>query len=344
MNGKNTIIKIVVVIAILGGLFAIISAVGFDSDRETAEFYSIQYDDYVDIDGFSDKPVKKVSGPLEIIRIDGKDYIHGFKTGSGLVFFQDGSVGVVEVVKAKLDVYLLIGQSNAAQEIGDRNTADVPLPGTAYYYGTEEEQAYLPLWDQYGIHDMRKNGGSVLGSLEPSLSKELNRLTGHKILIVNGAIGGVSVSTYVPSGSSYNFAKYMLQFALYSADPNLFEPRICSYIWVQGEADSYMPVQEYKEYYLLMHSSLVDTDSEFCGGGFDAGFISKVRQKNGINSSAAQTELAEEYWDIVLATDIADRFTVENGLMLPDDLHYSQQGDNLLGAEIARSIYEKGCG
>lgn len=68
--------------------------------------------------------------------------------------------------------------------------------------------------------------------------------------------------------------------------------------------------------------------------------ISQTRDLSGTsNAVTAQKELAQSLADVYLATDIADTFTVANGKMVSDDLHYSQLGDNDIGVAFADYYY-----
>lgn len=112
-----------------------------------------------------------------------------------------------------------------------------------------------------------------------------------------------------------------------------------SYIWIQGESDSDTDIETYKRSFMEMHRSLLGIgDTQFSPYRFDNGFISKIRSKEGINSSIAQIQLAEGSKTIHLASKASDSFSIDDGTMLDDDLHYSQKGDNIIGKELGEFI------
>ena len=84
-----------------------------------------------------------------------------------------------------------------------------------------------------------------------------------------------------------------------------------------------------------MHNAILNGG---LGHTFQGGFISIVRDANGGNAAIAQRELCEEISTIHLGTDIASSFTVADGMMGSDDLHYSQKGNNAIGAALGDSV------
>lgn len=61
----------------------------------------------------------------------------------------------------------------------------------------------------------------------------------------------------------------------------------------------------------------------------------KTRDVNGGNSCAAQIEIARTNPNVIMASTLPDTFTVANGLMNSDNLHYTQKGRILIGEDIA---------
>ena len=74
-----------------------------------------------------------------------------------------------------------------------------------------------------------------------------------------------------------------------------FEPRIRSYIWIQGKSDDWMQPEEYMENFLIVNNALRSSDF-----GFDYAFISNVASRF-FRPNDAQERLAQAYDDIYLS-------------------------------------------
>ncbi len=215
--------------------------------------------------------------------------------------------------------------------------ATVTKQGTVYHYS--ELIANNPL---SSMND--KEGNMARGNLEAALGKNLYDLTGEKVLLVNAGVSGKKIDTFVPlQGESYKYMDKVWQDINRIIHEKEFqkhyEPRLKSYIWAQGESDKNTAIGSYKNDYMKLHEILTSLDY-----GLEYGFIIKVRDVYE-NPSKAQEELANENEDIYISTTSSDFFSVENGKMRFDDLHYSQVGDNVLGEETAKTIvrtYEEG--
>lgn len=288
---------------------------------------TIYFDDYIEVD---DRP--QVSGVFEYVMYNGQGYVHATDVGTGKIGYK-----TYTVQPAPLDVYLFLGQSNAANWAGVVPSAADPIAhlGAAYYFGTIWHQSNKNLNVSISDYDMRSmvttSGNPRIGGTDEPFGAEYYKLTGHKIYVVNGAIGGTSVTTWVPEGSSYEYAQDLFEAAWAEIDLTHFIPEIKSYIWIQGESDATMSVSTYQGYFMSMHETLIDgtfTDK----GSFEYCLISLTQAAN---PSTAQEELAEENETILIASKLAQTFTVENGYLIADGLHYSQSGRNLLGVAIA---------
>ena len=302
------------------------------------------YDDYRVIEN-----VESVDGNLEIVTVGGTDYIHAKGVGSGTITYSNGDVESITVDKAILDVFFLYGQSNASYRNGDiTQVTDKPPIGTTYYFGYED--AYGPpkslnstgfdvsLCDMYTLYD--DTGTLRVGGILPSFSYNYYEITGHKLYLIDGAIGGKSITTFdPPSGQLWTYGDSILTAGLGELDSDLYDYSCKYYMWIQGESDTNMNINTYKTRFMEMHTALLSGD--MAGVHFQKCFMSKVREKNGVNSSAAQLQLADEHPNTIeiVSTD-ADSFTVENGLMGSDDLHYSQKGNNIIGERFGVAIGE----
>lgn len=293
-----------------------------------------QYDDYREISN-----VTGASGSLELV--DGE--VHAKEIGTGTMTFADGHTESVDVHKAVLDVVFMWGQSNAAYRNADPETATAVDKGAAWYYGTETYSAAIDhagmVLTDCDMWTMVDDTGAVrIGDKAPAFCQTYYERTHHKVYWVDGAIGNKSLSSFLPfNGDMWKYGKSVLEAALDEIDEDHFDWSLKYYMWIQGEANSASPVASYKSQFLSMHEAMLRGN---LGEKFQGCFISKVRAINGVNSSQAQIELCEEVNTIHMATELADTFTVANGLMGSDDLHYSQAGNNVLGAALANAIVD----
>lgn len=335
-SGKSvlkTIVFCAVGIILIGSL--LVPALSISSTD--AQVKDWQFDDYRAINATD------ADGAFEIVTVDDVKYVHAVDLGEGS-YKVNGKTITETVTKADLDVVLILGQSNAAyRSTSDPSTASpVPELGKGYYYGTAEGAIFTSHanvaagtydFDGYGIYDMiNSSGENVLGNIESPFAATYD---GRKVLTINAAVSGTSTSYWVDGGYCYTYAKECIASALALVDNTKFNVTPVATLWIQGEADTFMTVSQYVS---NVHALYEDLQSgEFVEGlNFDKFLISMTR--NGYNANTAQKQLAADYEGIYIATDIAQSFTIENGKMLSDDLHYSQKGDNELGVAFGKCL------
>lgn len=280
--------------------------------------------------------VTSASGALEIVTVGGESYVHASGLGAGTITRSDGSEDSIRVGKAHLDVCLMLGQSNAAYADYNLAEAPVPEPGTAYYYGHASGKYSEITFASCTIHSMTSDDGTATtGDKAPSFAKKYYETTGHRVYFVCGAINGKSITTFDPDdGMTWRYASEVVEYAIKALDKAYYTYDSIAYMWIQGEADARMSIDEYKTRFLEMNDAIMD--GGLGGVAFHHAFISKVRT---INSGTAQIQLAEEHPDIItMATTISSTFTIDNGLMGSDGVHYTQTGDNLIGEALGESM------
>ncbi len=336
MNAKLLAVLAVIVMIAAGGYILLTSS----STDTTAR--SLQYDDYVESIQYGE--ISSCSGSVELIKIGDVEYLHASDVGFGTITYSNQTTETIDVVKAQLDVYLLIGQSNAEYRVyGSLSESTSPIIGTSYYYGTSDRPLIYSDADgtEYGIYDMVKTDGSTIGNIESPLASKLYELSGHKTLVINGAIGGVNVASYAPNANSWTYAKDTWDTAISLIDPDHYDINIMSYIWIQGENDNHTSTTDYRTSYMIMHDSLIgNSENVFSDNSLQSGFIVKVRSVVSANASSAQIDLCTNNSDIIMATEMADGFSVYSGdINQGDYIHYTQKADNQLGNAIAMSIW-----
>lgn len=244
----------------------------------------------------------------------------------------------------RLQVLVITGQSNSAYrgDSVDLNIVndEIPQPKTnTYYYGTTNgpiyyggmppygEPSYDTTFESYGIHSMTSNGSWIIGGYEPALAQSISAKTNCDVLIINAGISAASIGYLLPDQTGGEYVEQVITRALNLIKDDYKIINKIGYCWMQGETDKNNPVSEYIEKFDTIFDWYQDL-------GFDRCFMVKTRDINGGNSCEAQIELARDNPNIILASTAPDTFTVANGLMNADNLHYTQEGRIIIAEDI----------
>lgn len=240
------------------------------------------------------------------------------------------------------DVIFLMGQSNAAYREATAVAAEaepVPEEGTAWFWG---QQYGIPANFNFttgSLQDMSNGTGAAIGDKWPALASEYIDKTGHKVVMAQIAKAGMSITRFSPEdGDLWTASVSRVEQVITAMNDAGMSVGLVHVVWIQGEQDYNMSEAEYETRLLQIGTAISNG-----GLGHDVNmplWISKTRGSGG--SVAAQEALTQEKPGMFrFATTIATTFTVENGLMSPDNLHYSQAGNNLLGSEIGATVGEE---
>lgn len=241
-----------------------------------------------------------------------------------------------EYEPAELDVIIIDGQSNAeySTNVARTNAGLIDLPAPEHkllYYGTANYAEHYPGFDDAKILDMNRHDQWMIGGLEPYLAYKYSERSGHDVLTINVAKGAVSISWLAPSGTGGEYAAEVIDEALSQISGYRYVNMI-GWVMLQGEHDKTMAVDTYKTYFLELADYFSSIGATQC-------YIGATREYYGGNATIAQKELSEEYANIHLTTEISETFTEANGMLVPDDpIHYSQQGRNVMGTELAKGM------
>ena len=296
---------------------------------------SVVYDDYIEISSDT-----YVDGVFEKLTSGDKTYAHANGIGKGMIGSQQYNVH-----KADLDVFFIMGQSNAAYSYYDASSASpVAELGQTYYYGTETQPVTQSVTGT-GMYDaVNLNGTAKIGHLEQPFMAKYSELSGHKVYTINTGWNGASISVLTVGGSHYNYEQRTINAGLNAINMSDYNRGNFGMIWLQGESDAGLgtPVDEYKADFLALFDAMRHEGPNTFSTLFelDNAFIVQTRTARGPNTAEALTELAEENDHIYMATEITLTFTDDNGYLRGDDLHYSQTGFNLIGVAVAEFIVE----
>lgn len=336
-----------VIVGIAVVVIVLVACIPFINDPSLVK-HKLQFDDYI-----LDNDVTDSSGSIEIVTVGDDTYYHAASLGSGTIT-KNSTTYYYDVVPATLDVWFLTGQSNSAYYKADTSTASPVAPlGTSYYFGTSDgpvevgtvtEFTYDPETD-YQFYSMTNPDGTAhIGNIEQPFAAEYYEKVGNKVYVINGGIGGAWVTSFMPStGNYYWYEKEIFERGINAIDQSNYRINYVGMLWVQGESNSTMSVNAYKIAFTDWYEATTGRSTEYVFNDLkiDSILISQTRDPNGTsNAVEAQKQLASSLDGVYLATDIADTFTVANGKMASDDLHYSQLGDNEIGVAFADYYFQ----
>lgn len=343
MNG-NSIVTAGVLLAIGAVLFVLCLTV-LDSDGQQIDF-EMDYEDYKEYDLTG---VLGTSGPIEIVTISGTEYIHAVDTGYAKLVKEDGSAVVIKVNPAKADIVLMNGQSNAAYYNYTRppsaediaNTPALPY-GTAFYFGwsdgmpvfTSDDPSSCELFDF-----MDPASGSIrVCDKGPEFCRTYSELTGKKVIWVSLGIPAKRIAAWdQPNGSAWVQDCRIMDYANAAIKDAPFKIDRVIVLWSQGESD-YLHSTGYT-HYITSFKKLVEAAPEGWGWEINAWYLmpGRTAQVGWVND--AFYELARDLDNVFIASsaDLIDSFSIDNGCMRFDDLHYTQLGDNALANAAART-------
>lgn len=320
----------IVVLTIIVGSFAVPAIYDTVTDHDYYVDNAWRYDDYKKAPN-----VSNASGALELITISETEYLHAKDVGAATITYENGSTEDVTVSKANLDIIVALGQSNNAYAEADPSAAICPEIGMAYYYGTATQpivgsNSYLD-GDMYPM--VTTPGTPVIGDKAPPFCAQYCAHTYHKVYYINGSWPGRSITTWQPGETSYVAAQTNIANAMAAVDLDKYNVSSKGYTWIQGEHDGNMPAMTYYDYFLTMHESIL---SGGLGIDLDHCFLSKVKNTYA-GSANAQMLLAKNIDTITMSTEIADTFTIADGMLASDGIHYLQKADNLIGTALGKS-------
>lgn len=245
------------------------------------------------------------------------------------------------------DVVIIAGQSNAAYRESipyrvDPNiaTRELPLSDSLYYYGTLTSPAtyeiigdptYDPTFESYSLHKMCRDSRYIIGGLEAPLGIGIHNITGHDVIVLNVAVSSATISWLDPDGVWGTFASGVISHAMDMINAKYHTVNKIGWVCLQGESDMNTSIDAYKTNFIR----LMDYMDSF---GFNNGYIVPPRESRGGNAYIAQYDLASEYNNLHISTNIQNSFTVENGLLYGDDLHYTELGRIEIGKAVVDSM------
>ena len=237
-----------------------------------------------------------------------------------------------------LEVLVIAGQSNAAYRQANVPLVndEIPQPLTnVYYYGTASQPiwfgypsnpTYDPTLESYGIYSMTANGQWRIGGYEPVLAQSISKKSNCDVLIINVGISSATIANLTPQQIGGEYTADVIEDALSKVDSKYQIEKI-GFVWIQGESNYSTPVDGYIEQFNIINDWYHDH-------GFNKCYMVQTRPSNSGNAAIAQLKICQQDPTVILASTAPSTFTVANGLMESDDLHYTQQGRIIIGEDI----------
>lgn len=237
-----------------------------------------------------------------------------------------------------LDIVVLIGQSNTAYwsvstTMVDDANADIKLPiSNCYYFGTSGAPCgSLTIdFDMCDIYPMVDNNKWVIGGLEVGIASIISNYSGDNVLIVNAGVSGENIDYFTPDNTGGQRLINMLDRVMSCIDPG-YNIVKTAWIWNQGENDKTTSFT----HYIAEFNKINDM---FFNLGYNKGYIVETRAVNGVNSTVAQSRIVNSIDNINWGSRSTNTFTIDNGYMNEDDIHYNQHGRNVVGIDCGNAI------
>ena len=249
-----------------------------------------------------------------------------------------------------IDVLIIDGQSNAEYggievcnpAVLNEEYTEAPAHNV-YYYGTSTAPAnqwdwshkWGYAWSAFHIHNAYNYTTDqwIIGGYEPILGNTLAEKSGNDTLVINMGIGARSIADLLPNGADANYSWTLLDRALNEISQDYKNINIAGVVWIQGETDGAQgtTVEQYK-------TSFVELMNGFKKYGANEFYLVATRDEYGGNASIAQDQLAQEYSNVIMATEITETFTIENGMLDANPIHYSQKGRDAISFAIRDQI------
>lgn len=287
--------------------------------------FTAYYDDYLtDISGISassESAIIESGDVLELIEINGIKYFHAKQPG--VTQITDGQTTVaLTVCKAKINIIVVMGQSNSGNHF-DNATSDISCPlGTAYWWGNGKglgasepvnfthstKGFHSPLLAELYAQSV-KNGEPVKNVL---VWHEGGSQSGNGTSKNGSSIYGWATDANNASGTDFTVKMVNKCLSYYEDHSNKFEIVSKGVYWLQGEGDGVRGIDpvEYTGCFMAVWNKLK------AEAGLEYMAIMRVRQGGDNNNDiyysttvAAQFALANNNPDIFIATTLTENFT-----------------------------------
>ncbi|WP_207746512.1 sialate O-acetylesterase [Clostridium sp. 1001271B_151109_B4] len=232
-----------------------------------------------------------------------------------------------------VDVILLIGQSNA-KGCGNPEESKVPNSRCFEYVRSISGDAIIPMGRTLQLSDGR-------GTIAPAFSNTWSELTNNEVCFIHYAIDGSRIKNWNHDKNLFlNEAIDKFNEGIKKISNKMSVNKKYA-VWIQGESDAkYGSDPWYYEDKLKEIANELDKRCQI-----EMMFVSQIGYWNGADENLKRCELiaamqefcCERDEKLCLASKLALTFS-KRGLTI-DEVHYSQEGLNELGEDLANNIY-----
>lgn len=279
---------------------------------------NLSYDDYIDVTNKTVTVIESYAlsnNPNDAVVTLNNNYLIATNIGKAKIKVDDKLYDVT-VNKAKINIVMIMGQSNAGNHFAN-STSDVTCPiGTAYWWGnglgTAANEPVLYTSPSMGFHTPLL--AELYAQSEAAGDPTKNVMIWHEGITSKN---GQSISKWASSAtntSGTDDAVVMLEKCLmyYRDNEDKFEIVNCGVYWLQGESDTSMDPEVYTERFQAMWQRLKNAGMEYLAflrvrrGTKDASPISDDLYYSA--SLSAQIQMVNENPDFFMATTITENW------------------------------------
>lgn len=227
-------------------------------DPNTADLLTLQYDDHYDITG---KDAEIVDAGDGVVAIVGNDLV---ATGIGEAIVRlDGKLYHAVVKKAKIDIVIIMGQSNAGNHFANAISDVTCAPGTAYWWNSHTTEPLNYTQPSQGFHtpllaELYAQSVAAGDPIKPVMVWE------EGITSKNGrSITSWAASQTDTSGTNQTVAMLKNCISYYEQHSDRYEIVHTGVYWLQGESDTAMDPEKYTGLFMAMWSKLKNAGAEY---------------------------------------------------------------------------------
>jgi len=241
----------------------ILQGLSYANAESDANIMKLRFDDHVDLTGKTVEIIEAGEGPVVVMQ---DNYLVATGVGTAKVRIDD-TVHMVIVEKAKINLIMIMGQSNAGNHFANA-TSDVTCPiGTAYWWGNGQGTAATEPVDytqpSMGFHTPLL--AELYAQSEAAGDPVKNVMIWHEgITSKNGsAISAWAKSATDTSGTNASVTMLENCRAYYQARSGQYEIVGSGVYWLQGESDGTTDPTMYTQCFMAMWQRLKNAGMEY---------------------------------------------------------------------------------
>lgn len=255
-------------------------------------------------------------GPYPLTKVDNTSGLDPYKSGSQLI----------------MDIFVVYGQSNSIGFANNTEGRRAPLEGTFYWDGSAISAP------SYTMSTAQLE--SSTGHAWVAFGNEYLRLTGRRVLIVPCGKGAQQISSLSKGTQIYTDMLSYVAAAKSAIVPAGYTVGKTAVLFHQGETDMLNELDR-NSYQALFDTLITDMTTDLATTYFFNHTVGNPQNRQERTIQSIQNAQRYGTRNNVLAYTAFDgcgSFTQANGMLLPDGVHYTQQGYNYMGEKSAITV------